>query len=70
MEQANGHVESLYRLLRLLENEIRQFVDDNIFYLEFRNKAWAVTPQGQRLLSLSERWICIRDEIEFAKKAG
>lgn len=65
--EADSQIESLYRSLREIEQEIDQFIEENAFYLNFKNKAWAACPQGQRLLSLSERWVGIRVQIQMEK---
>lgn len=35
-----------------IEVTIKQYIKDNIFFIDFRQKSWASTVQGQKLVSL------------------
>lgn len=53
--------------LRKVEYEISRHIEDNKFYLEFKNKCWASCPQGQDLMALTILAVNLRYEIETIK---
>lgn len=56
-------IKKVYESLLKIEAEIDVYVQENSFYLNFGNKAWASTPAGQYLLLLSEKYLIAYDEI-------
>ena len=68
MEQKLSY--NLEKLLKEVELEITKFLEDNSFYLEFRNKGWAACPTGQQFLLLHKIAINLRYDICYLKSLG
>jgi len=56
--------------LQSIEEEIAKYIEDNRFYLEFKNKGWASCSQGQALMTLTNLATNLRYEIQSIKKHG
>ena len=53
-----------------VERKIVAYIEENQFYLEFKNKHWAACPQGQTLMTLTILATNLRYEIQSLKKLG
>lgn len=56
--------------LKLVEEEIAKYIEENKFYLDFENKSWASSFNGKALISLNALAINLKHQIETIKKYG
>jgi hypothetical protein len=66
MEQKLSY--KLEETLLEVERKIVAYIEENRFYLEFKNKQWAACPQGQTLIILTILATNIRYDIESLRK--
>jgi hypothetical protein len=68
MEKQLSEILTIY--LQEIDRAIKVFIGENEFYINFKNKCWASSPEGQYLMKLTILSNNIRYKIEFLKKNG
>lgn len=62
--------EKLQDFIRELEIEIKNYIKDNKFYLDFDNKGWSESSHGQNLMYMEYLCKNLRCEIQSLRDKG